>query len=68
MRKSVRSMSPKDEGQSKLITFEQDKYNPGVVTMKASGGSGMAIVKVTYQCCNNNTCLVPETKEFKVKL
>lgn len=31
-------------------------------------GEGEAIVKVTYQCCNNNTCLVPETKEFKVKL
>ena len=31
-------------------------------------GEGEALVKVTYQCCNNNTCLVPETKEFKVKL
>ncbi|MBQ9397045.1 MAG: hypothetical protein IJU08_00950 [Bacteroidales bacterium] len=31
-------------------------------------GEGEAIVKVTYQCCNNNTCLVPETKTFTVKL
>lgn len=31
-------------------------------------GGGEATVTVTYQCCNNNTCLVPETKEFKVKL
>ena len=31
-------------------------------------GEGEAIVRITYQCCNNNTCLVPETKEFKVKL
>ena len=31
-------------------------------------GAGEATVTVTYQCCNNNTCLVPETKTFKVKL
>ena len=31
-------------------------------------GAGEATVKVTYQCCNNNTCLVPETKTFTVKL
>ena len=31
-------------------------------------GEGEATVKVTYQCCNNNTCLVPETKTFTVKL
>ena len=31
-------------------------------------GEGEAIVKITYQCCNNNTCLVPETKTFTVKL
>ena len=31
-------------------------------------GEGEATVKVTYQCCNNNTCLMPETKTFKVKL
>ena len=31
-------------------------------------GEGEAIVTVTYQCCNNNTCLVPETKTFTVKL
>ena len=31
-------------------------------------GEGEATVTVTYQCCNNNTCLVPETKTFKVKL
>ena len=31
-------------------------------------GAGEATVKVTYQCCNNNTCLMPETKTFKVKL
>ena len=31
-------------------------------------GAGEAKVTVTYQCCNNNTCLVPETKEFKVIL
>ena len=31
-------------------------------------GEGEAIVRITYQCCNNNTCLIPETKEFKVKL
>lgn len=31
-------------------------------------GEGEAVVKVTYQCCNNNTCLMPETKTFKVKL
>ena len=31
-------------------------------------GEGEAKVTVTYQCCNNNTCLVPETKTFTVKL
>ena len=31
-------------------------------------GAGEAKVTVTYQCCNNNTCLVPETKTFTVKL
>jgi hypothetical protein len=31
-------------------------------------GAGEAVVKVTYQCCNNNTCLIPETKTFTVKL
>jgi hypothetical protein len=31
-------------------------------------GGGEATVKITYQCCNNNTCLVPETKTFTVKL
>ena len=31
-------------------------------------GEGEATVTVTYQCCNNNTCLVPETKTFTVKL
>lgn len=31
-------------------------------------GEGEATVTVTYQCCNNNTCLIPETKEFKLKL
>jgi len=36
-------------------------------TVKGEGG-GEAIVTITYQCCNNNTCLVPETKTFTVKL
>ena len=31
-------------------------------------GAGKATVTVTYQCCNNNTCLVPETRTFTVKL
>ena len=31
-------------------------------------GAGEATVTVTYQCCNNNTCLIPETKTFTVKL
>ena len=31
-------------------------------------GVGEVTVTITYQCCNNNTCLIPETKTFTVKL
>ena len=38
-----------DGNPSDLVSFTPDKYNPGVVTMKASSEkTGMAIVKVTY--------------------
>jgi thiol:disulfide interchange protein len=34
----------------------------------SGAGGGKAIVKVTYQTCNDQVCLPPETKEFQITL
>ena len=38
------------------------------VAANASSGPGMALGKLRYQACNNNSCLPPKTVEIKLPL
>ena len=51
-----------------VFTGDFELVNKFKVAADAESGPGMALGKLRYQACNNNSCLPPKTVEIKLPL